>query len=71
MAFAFMEAGIIAWSYEEPLSKETIDRLDPVTATFIVRSLTPDQVTEADRKNGSDSSKPRSTEKALTPTSGS
>lgn len=36
---ALLRAGIVAWSYDEPVSGETIDELDEQTAQLIAREL--------------------------------
>jgi len=65
------ETGIVAWSYDEPVSVETIGRIDSVTAAWIATILTTGQGTEADRKNGSASSTSPSKARVTTRTNGS
>lgn len=62
---ALLHAGIIAWSYDAPVTLDNIDDLDDETMTVVARALLPPQRTEADRKNGS--AQPTSSSRAMTP----
>ena len=53
MAARCLYASVVSWSYERPVSEETIDLLDDVTASFIIHAMIPGQRTEEERKNGS------------------
>ena len=46
-------AGITAWSYQEPVSPDSIADLDDETMELIARELLPPDRSEAARKNGS------------------
>lgn len=51
-----LRAGIVKWSYSEPVTPENIALLDPVTAAWAAREIVGRLETEEARKNGSGSS---------------
>ena len=62
-----LSQAIVGWSYGEPVTPETLDRLDAETAVFVIDKLRPGrqkkEEAEEDRKNVSDSSTPPSVAK--------
>lgn len=54
-----VRACVIEWSYDVPVTPDTIAELDEETILFVARSLVP-KADEADRKNGSARSTGRS-----------
>ena len=54
-------ASIVGWSYDAPVSPETISDLDEESARFVVRACVPVQRSEDDLKNGSSASTSSST----------
>src|SRR3990167_4803890 len=65
-----LRAGIVAWSYEEPVSPENIDDLDAETVRVLVAELTPHGQSEEERKNGFERSTEPLTEGEPLPTAG-
>lgn len=55
-----LQAGIVAWSYDDPVTPQSVDELDEKTADYVARELVPQEEPEADRKNGSSRSTKRS-----------
>ena len=51
-----LQAGVIAWSYDEAVTPESVDQLDEATAEYVARELVPKTESETDRKNGSPNS---------------
>lgn len=62
--------GVVAWSYPEPVTAETLDELDPITVQAIVAELLPRPLSEADRKNATSASTAPSTATDLLPIAG-
>ncbi len=65
-----LEKGVIAWSYDEPVSPETLGELDEQTAEWAARVILGVTETEAERKNSYGSSIVPSTAGDAPPTSG-
>lgn len=51
-----LRLGIMAWSYSEPVTEDTIKLLDPQTAEWAGRQIVGERVSEEQRKNSSGSS---------------
>ena len=62
--------GVVAWSYTDPVTAETLDELDQETVDLIVAELLPRARGEADRKNGTGPSTGRSKGRERLPTTG-
>ena len=65
-----LELGIAAWSYDAPVTPETIATLDPETADWAARQIVGVRESEDDRKNVSGASTSPSLAKVTPPTSG-
>lgn len=46
-----LQCGIVAWSYDEKVSPESISDLDEETANFVARAIAPQPLTREERKN--------------------
>ena len=65
-----LAAGIVAWTYEEPVTPETIADLDEVTMDYVARALLPPARSEGERGEGSAVSTTTSKATAPRPTNG-
>lgn len=47
-----LRAAVAAWSYDQPVTAETLGQLDELTAVWVIREALGITASETDRKNG-------------------